>query len=253
LWYDLVQGIAGTLTNIASPGTASSGWNVGVSGGVFTPPAAVSLAGTNQFVDAGQVSGVTDGASAFTVMVTMRSTTATGICGLGKGSANGTRWELLKFSDSNVYYLITNGGNAWGTAVSADADWHTYALVFNGAGSGNTGRLQGYKDGIPQTLSFTGTIPATTASVAASLGIGRGPGDSPQFSVGHIAAVWIYTIAAPAAFVQLHATETRLNYPTLLHHLPGLWYSLLPSSGGGPLVPESALTRSSLRAGRLVA
>lgn len=242
-WYDLVAGKVGALTNVASPGTRTSGWNVGIAGGLFTPPAAVSLAGTNQFADAGQVEGVTDGVAQFSVIMTMRATASGNLCGGGKGSSNSLRWELVKYSDGNVYYLICNGGVTYGSVAFTDALWHTYAMVYNGAGSGNAGRLQGYVDGRPRTLSFSGTIPATTASVANTFGIGRIPGDVLYYATGHIAATWIYSRALSAVEAAWHAQETMSHYPTLLTRLP-LFPALAFPSSARRITPMSARVRS---------
>lgn len=53
--------------------------------------------------------------------------------------------------------------------ITADT-WEHWAVVFNGAGVGNAARLKIYKNGIEQTLTFTGTIPAAvTTSTTATL------------------------------------------------------------------------------------
>ncbi len=63
-------------------------------------------------------------------------------------------------------YLQIDGSNQRGffdysTVISA-LNWHHIAVVFNGVGTGNTGRLQCYVDGTPVALAYTGTIPAAT-------------------------------------------------------------------------------------------
>jgi hypothetical protein len=74
------------------------------------------------------------------------------------------------------FHLSAGVANTFGAfTLTSDDAWHNYVVVFDGAGAANADRLKIYKDGIPQVLSFTGTIPAaTSASIGgASFEIGR--------------------------------------------------------------------------------
>ena len=68
---------------------------------------------------------------------------------------------------STITVFLSNGTTASGTTsatvLRAGQKQHL-AVVFNGTGVGNAGRLQVYVDGQPVTLSFSGTIPATTSN-----------------------------------------------------------------------------------------
>jgi len=46
------------------------------------------------------------------------------------------------------------------------ARWHHITQVFNGVGAANVDRLVVYVDGVPATLSFSGTIPAVTTDMS---------------------------------------------------------------------------------------
>ena len=70
-------------------------------------------------------------------------------------------------------YAIANGGAAYGIAPSGVDAYTTWAVVFNGTLTGNAERLKLYKNGAQQTLTFTGTIPATLNPAITRLDIGR--------------------------------------------------------------------------------
>ena len=82
-------------------------------------------------------------------------------------------------SGGGQMYLQIDGSNQRGIfdyslVVNAN-QWHHIAVVFNGAGIGNPGRLQCYVDGTPVTLAYTGTIPAATDDLSGiDATIGRG-------------------------------------------------------------------------------
>ncbi len=70
-------------------------------------------------------------------------------------------------SNNSVYVFVDNGSNSYGyTAANAvsPGNWYHVAAVFDGTQTGNANRLKIYIDGVPQTLSFSGTIPASTSS-----------------------------------------------------------------------------------------
>lgn len=52
------------------------------------------------------------------------------------------------------------------TSLITLGKWHHYAVVYSGAATGNAARCILYIDGTARTLSFTGTIPATTADLS---------------------------------------------------------------------------------------
>jgi hypothetical protein len=65
----------------------------------------------------------------------------------------------------DVFLNLTGGGYiyGWTTAnILTAGSWHHWAMVFDGTQSGNANVLKFYYDGIQQSLSFLGTIPATT-------------------------------------------------------------------------------------------
>ena len=67
---------------------------------------------------------------------------------------------------------INNAGAAKGsyTPTLSDGDCFHFAVVYDGAGVSNSDRLKLYIDGVAVALGFTGTIPATTATMTGGFG-----------------------------------------------------------------------------------
>lgn len=87
------------------------------------------------------------------------------------GGSSTTQIQIETFNDGMLYTEITSetdfGFFDYSTVVTAQK-WFHFAVVFDGTQSGNAGRLKMYIDGKSQSLSFTGTIPATTPSAGAT-------------------------------------------------------------------------------------
>jgi hypothetical protein len=79
----------------------------------------------------------------------------------------------------NIFLTTTTGAvckSPAGTDLLPDREWHHVAAVFDGSGSGNAERCLIYVDGVQQSLTFTGTVPATIATNDEPLWIGRNDG-----------------------------------------------------------------------------
>jgi len=85
------------------------------------------------------------------------------------GSAGGgsRRIALLRAS-GNVHAVVENGTNSYGSCTDATSGPNVWTMTYNGGGTANADRLKLYRNGVEVTLSFTGTIPATTASNVSS-------------------------------------------------------------------------------------
>jgi hypothetical protein len=116
-------------------------------------------------------------------------------------SESGTshRTDFIYNNDNLVYFAVSNGSLAFGTTAQNLTGWHHLAFTFDGSQSGNSNRLKGYFDGVAQTLSFTGTIPATTSNNALvdTLRIGRYESQN-RWSTGDFAelGMWQATLTA---------------------------------------------------------
>lgn len=89
----------------------------------------------------------------------------------GKDSVGSTAAiGLQTYDDGNAYWYTNNGSSAYGywnysNNVTAGT-WHHWCFVFDGAGSGNSGRAKLYIDGTAITLTYAGTIPSAFADMS---------------------------------------------------------------------------------------
>jgi hypothetical protein len=117
-------------------------------------------------------------------------------------SESGTshRTDFTYNTDNRVYFVVSNGSLAFGTTNQNLTGWHHLAFTFDGSQSGNSNRLKGYFDGVAQTLSFTGTIPATTSNNALvdTLRIGRYASQN-LWSTGDFAELGMWQASLTAA------------------------------------------------------
>ncbi len=72
-----------------------------------------------------------------------------------------------------IVIIIGTTANEGRFLFTQDTNWHYATLIFNGAGATNADRLKLVLDGVERTLSFSGTIPATTPDTDRDLYIGR--------------------------------------------------------------------------------
>lgn len=128
-------------------------------------PAGVDIPGGTNRVSFGDVSGL-DGATKFTVMtwVKLRALTANGGI-FWKGNATVTLGLRMQNGDTSklegMVQFLQEGETPSGTAIVGE--WAHYAMVYAGdaVGANNTQRLQIYKNCNLQTLTYSGTVPAT--------------------------------------------------------------------------------------------
>ena len=92
-------------------------------------------------------------------------------------AAQNTGWliQTLNSDNTNIAWFEGAGGSFGKTTTGlvTSATWHQILVVYNGTLTGNANRLKIWIDGAAQTLTFTGTIPATLGYVGASLTLGH--------------------------------------------------------------------------------
>lgn len=158
-----------------------------------------------------------NGTAAATLSVWLRRLTSGSTVSVGAYTSTSNRFMIESFSDGNVYFEVANGAVSFGSAVNAGAAWFHYTLTYDGAGSGNSGKLQGYVNGRAATLSYTSTIP-NTAGGSTSFDIGsRG---SAIYGSGWVDDVRLYNRWMPADEVfRLYADSYR-GSPDSLRWMP---------------------------------
>jgi prepilin-type N-terminal cleavage/methylation domain-containing protein len=93
-----------------------------------------------------------------------------------------------------------NYGRTSAGTISAGS-WYHILMVYDGTQTGNSNRLKGYINGVAQTLSFAGTIPATTQATSTNFNFGRLSNATRYFN-GLIDDVRMYNAAMPTSQIQ---------------------------------------------------
>ena len=133
--------------------------------------------------------------------------------------ANTTGVQYLTETNQNDLLISANGtgitvgmAGATGTVASeANTNWAIHTLIFDGSQTGNAARLVYRKDKTAKTLSFTGTVAATTNASNSTFYIGNNNADDSGME-GFVAEVILFSSA-------LNATE----YANVENYLSTKW------------------------------
>jgi hypothetical protein len=102
--------------------------------------------------------------------------------------------DAMQFNGGNLYRFVGSANNGL-YAFTDTTSYHISEALFDGSQSGNANRLKSYLDGTAQTLTFTGTIPATTPSGDA----GSQEGHASVASLAFVASLIVYNRALGSA------------------------------------------------------
>lgn len=199
---DLTGSVNGTLTNFALSGSTSN-WVADTSNSGVR---AIYPDGVNDFVSFGS-STVPANSPALSLSVWMKRPTVSTygpFVGVGDGTAN-NRMEFQPWTDNLLYVVFTSSIYGY---IALDQSWHHYVAVFDGTATGNANRLKIYKDGVLLTVTFSGTIPATVGTTAATLLLGKS--QTGTFGVGLLDNIRVITRAITASEV-LSFSSTRVS------------------------------------------
>lgn len=105
--------------------------------------------------------------------------------------------------NDDVFVTVGNGENSYGytnSNIISVGVWNLWTMVYDGSQSTNSARLKFYLNGVQQSLSYSGTIPATTATNAETVKIGA---ERPNYSylIGSVDETRIYNRALSASEV----------------------------------------------------
>jgi hypothetical protein len=206
-------GASGT-SSVGTCATSATAWGNGATGKYN---ASLSYDGTDDYTDLGDLS-YTESASqltwSFWVKPTALATTTAIIAKANLGSNPGVNSTQVSWaagtlsSDSNdIDCIISTSTTDLGTAgyttsdVLANGTWAHVVCVFDGTASGNSNRLKMYVNGKQVTLSFVGTIPASTQATTSNARVGSAS-DSRGFFNGLVDDVRIYNYALSATQVK---------------------------------------------------
>lgn len=100
------------------------------------------------------------------------------------------RFLMRVETGGNLVVSISDGtaGTATVSAALAVSTWYLVSFTYDGAGSGNSGRLKVYVNAVQKTPSFSGTVPASTGNPTTILSIGSRNAASTYFN-GYIGEV----------------------------------------------------------------
>jgi hypothetical protein len=90
--------------------------------------------------------------------------------------------------------ITTSDFGEVGSGMLVTRQWDFHAMVYDGTLTGNANRLKYFRNGSQQTLTFVGTIPATTQTSAYSVRAGTTE-DSFNFADAKLAQVLMYSRA----------------------------------------------------------
>ena len=178
----------GTLTNMANPPTAVSGWT----------GKGLSFDGAADFVDAWNNSSINITTGELTVTAWFK--TSTGIRAIVGKVSNSLLHQYDIFLYNNIRFLVGNGSSYKSAEVvgvnPTDNNWHHIV----GTWKQSTGEMKVYFDGVSRTISYDGVFDPTTAlGAGGNLYIGK-RGDGYKFD-GLIDDVRIYNRALTAGEV----------------------------------------------------
>jgi len=198
--------------------------------------------GVDDYVDCGDITQL-NSVSAFTISLWVKLVnTSGGDYIISKYDSGSNRIHIIVFGNT-IYFQQANGGSAYGTASFTSTSWTHIAMVYDGSGTGNAGRLQGYVNGSALTLSYTGTVAATTANLSGKSFI-IGQQNSGFYTEGNVDEVAIFSSSlSGSAINDIYNSGT----PTDLAYLnPVAWYRM----GDGDTFPylnnESAFSNRSV-------
>ena len=121
------------------------------------------------------------------------------------------------YTDGELYVEVRNGAATYGhldySPYVTAGKWFHYAVVFDGSQSGNNANaLRLYINGVNRTLTYNGTIPATTANLATrNFTIGQSDDTAAGISAwnGSMDDVRIYNRALAPAEIKLLYTSGK--------------------------------------------
>jgi len=134
--------------------------------------------------------GLLASVSSYSLFMVFRSNTLAGsaACVLAN---NGNLFSGYRTSGNQIRSYPSSAAYAASTLSYSDDAAYIFCDKFDGSGSGNAGRFSRFKNGAAETLTFAGTVPATTAA-ATAFNIG-GTSDTGNLWKGQIYEILAYT------------------------------------------------------------
>lgn len=154
--------------------------------------------GTSDYVDLGNITEL-DGVDTFSLSVWATPRGGGGSIFSKTRAPTNSKYRIVlgQAIPGNVACVIANGANTSGLVAGPAADLlHHYVVVYDGTQVDNAGKLKLWINNVQQTLAFTGTIPATTATTH-DTAIGRANAGVPTYLDGEVEEVRLYNRPLP--------------------------------------------------------
>jgi len=200
----------------------------------------VDFDGSNDYIDCGDINEI-DGASVLSISAWIKCDVTSGNhIILSKYSSLTSRIEFLVSSNS-LFVAVPDGSTMQGLVSFTDTGWNHVAMVFDGSGTGNSGRLKIYLNGENQTLSYNGTIPSALPDIGSNVvTIGGRAGSSSLGFNGGMGQVSIYNTAKSAEEIYAIYQQGITYDESSLSGLVGYWRMGDDTSKAYPTIADSS-------------
>ncbi|HAM56723.1 MAG TPA: hypothetical protein DCQ64_15530 [Candidatus Rokubacteria bacterium] len=178
---------------------------------------ALSFDGVDDKVDFGDINAI-DGSSLLTVCVWYKPTAASDaaviwgkVASVGGDAADLVLWHGVGDGSVGADFAFVMGTTAPKGRVAgifSAGVWVHLAIVYDGGGAANADRLKLYVNGVAQTVTFSGTIPASIGSSADTVTIGTDGANAWDLD-GVLAHLKVWTAALTAAEVAQEMESAR--------------------------------------------
>lgn len=122
---------------------------------------------------------------------------------------NNNRITIYRYNSLIYFHINVSGSKNGNVSAPAVNTWTHIAMVFDGSGSANADRLKVYYNGVEQTLSFGGTMPATTGTYSTSYIGARGDGTNEYNGFLDEFAIWNAALSSDAVTEIYNATANN--------------------------------------------
>jgi len=143
---------------------------------------------------------------------------------------NNNRITIYRYNTSIYFHVNSSGSNQGNVTSPSTGVWTHIVMVYDGSGSANADRLKVYFNGVEQTLSYGGTIPATTGTYGTSYLGARGDGSNEYNGYLDEVGIWSQVLSKETIEAMYNATANNPGKVADLSETPegapAAWYRM---------------------------